>query len=110
MIKCLGSGTLSLKNDAAIIRPLLQSLADKWRILGYLLGFDETTLDKISSVAGSAGSYLDKVITDWLCGDSTQQPTLNGLISALRHAEVGEDTVASQLLECILHAHIATLK
>ena len=96
---------LTLKNDAAIIHSLLQVLANKWHILGHLLGFDETSLAKISSVAGSTGSYLDKVITGWLYGNSNQQPTLEGLIMALRHAEIGGDAVATQLLKGISHAY-----
>ena len=91
--------TLSLKDDAAKIRPLLQALAEKWYLLGRLLGFDEGSLAKISSVAGDDRSYLDKVITRWLCGDSNQRPTLKGIVLALRNAEIDGDEVAMQLLE-----------
>ena len=81
------------------IRPLLQTLAKKWYLLGHLLGFDDLSLKKISSVAGDDRSYLDKVITQWLCGDSNQRPTLKGLVMALRRVEIGGDRVASQILE-----------
>lgn len=92
---------LSLGKDAPIIRPLLQHLSEKWYILGTLLGFDQDALKKIASVAGSAESYLEQVITMWLCGDSAKPPTLESLIAALRDAAVGGGEVITRLLKGI---------
>ena len=93
---------LSFGKDAPIIRPLLQSLSDKWYILGALLGFDQDAINKIASVAGSAESYLEQVITRWLCGDSAKPPTLESLVAALRDAAVGGGEIITSLLKGIL--------
>ena len=90
---------LSLGKDAPIIRPLLQSLSEKWYNLGTLLGFDQDALKKIGSVAGSAESYLEQVISRWLCGDSAKPPTLESLVAALRDAAVGGEEIVTRLLK-----------
>ena len=82
--------------DATIVRPLLQGLAEKWHIIGGLLGFDKDALIKISSFGGSDESYLNIIITKWLCGDSSQPPTLESLITALKYINEG-DTVTKLL-------------
>ena len=85
--------------DAVIVRPLLQSLAEKWRILGGLLGFYNDDLIKISSSGGSDESYLNRVITKWLYGDSSQPPTLEKLIAALRSPHISREEIVTNLVK-----------
>ena len=58
--------------------------------------------------AGSNESCLERVITMWLCGDSSQPPWLESLIAALQNAEINEVEVAAKLLEgiqCVAFSH-----
>ena len=85
--------------DAAIIRPLLKSLTEKWHILGSLLGFDTGAIKKIRSSGGDDESYLNSVIDRWLCGDASQLPTLERLIAALRNPQINGETIVAELLK-----------
>lgn len=71
-------------------------------MLGTLLGFDQTAMSKIASVAGSAESYLEQLITKWLCGDSSLPPTLKSLIAALRNSVIDEEEIALSVLRGML--------
>lgn len=100
MIDITTSGMkLTFGRDAPILRPILHQIAEKWRILGFLLGFDHNTLDNLAKFAGSNESYLDKVISKWLCGDSTHPQTLESLVGAIRNQEIGEEEIATKLLK-----------
>ena len=104
---CLDVTNLTPGKDAPLIRPLLQPLADKWHTLGVLLGFDQESLSRIGSSGGTSGSYLDRLITKWLYGDSVHPPTLQNLIAALTCPHINEEKTVIKLLE---GSYLCTLK
>ena len=81
------------------LRSVLEIDPKKLNTFGLLLGFSQEVLNSMGSSAGGIEAYLHKVIIRWLSGDACQQPSLELLITALRHPDMGEEILAAKLLE-----------
>lgn len=78
----------------------------KWRLLGIILGVSQKDLSRIH---GDPLKCLQKVISLWLSGQCSKQPTLECLTNALRSSSMKEDHIASAVEQGICRYYYASL-
>ena len=94
-------------NDLSALNRHLHCIAQKWRALGFQLGFTpEMVAALVPTGEGNydPAVYLSKVLSTWL-QQANPPATLEALCRALSHTTVGEEKLARSLYGRFNHSH-----
>ena len=89
------------KNDLQVLMSILSPAVRKWKHIGAQIRLDPNILDDIETTPGlitlGPEAFLEESIMWWLRKHSTEPPTVQVLLRALRSPAVQEEAIALQV-------------